>query len=60
MCIHDLRTRNAGLRKFIQFNAHMKEGLSLEETHAVCSLLEKEINQAIPNSETFIHQEPSA
>lgn len=60
ICIHDLRTRNAGLRKFIQFNAHMKEGLSLEETHAVCSLLEKEIKEAIPNSETFIHQEPSA
>ena len=60
MCIHDLRTRNAGLRKFIQFNAHMKEGLSLEETHAVCSLLEKEIKETIPNSEAFIHQEPSA
>ncbi len=58
-CIHDLRTRNAGLHKFIQFNAHMKKGLSLNETHEVCSLLEKEIKEAIPNSETFIHQEPS-
>ncbi len=57
--IHDLRTRDAGLHKFIQFNAHMKTGLSLEETHNICSVLEKEIGKAVPNSETFIHQEPS-
>ena len=58
--IHDLRTRNSGLCKFIQFNALMKKGLTLQETHAVCSVLEKEIKEAIPNSETFIHQEPDS
>lgn len=56
--IHDLRTRKSGLHTFIQFHAEMRGGLTLEKTHQVCETLEQEIGLAIPDSETFIHQEP--
>ncbi len=56
--ISDLRTRTSGLHVFIQFHAEMKDGLTLKETHDICSLIEEEIGKKIPYSETFIHQEP--
>lgn len=56
--IHDLRTRSAGLRDFIQMHLDMDEQLSLLEAHDVANDVELALQQAFPHAEIIIHQDP--
>jgi len=58
--IHDLRTRQAGPVKFIQFHLELDDNLSLFEAHAIGELIEKEIEQALSPCEVFIHHDPKS
>ena len=55
---HNLKVRTAGADTFITFNIHVKPSTPFVEVHRFCDRLEKDIKEAIPRSEVFIHVEP--
>lgn len=56
--LHDLRTRQSGPVKFIQFHLELDDKLSLFEAHAIGELIEKEIEDVLEPCEVFIHHDP--
>jgi len=58
--IHDLRTRQSGSNKFIQFHLELDASLPLFEAHAIGKQIEKQIEEAISSCEVLIHHKPSA
>ena len=57
--ICDLRTRNAGMKSFVQFSIVLNGEHSLKNAHDLCDHLENELKEFIPNCEFFIHPEPT-
>lgn len=57
--MHELRTRQAGAHRFIQFHLELDGELSLLEAHGIGDDIEAEICQALAPCEVFIHQDPS-
>lgn len=60
MRVHDLRTRAAGNRRFVQMRVDVDGSLSLERAHAIADAIEQVIHDALPDAEVLIHQEPVA
>ena len=58
--VHELRTRQAGQDKFIQFHLELDDQLSLLEAHRIGEAIENKINQALAPCEVFIHHDPSS
>lgn len=56
--IHDLRTRQSGQTKFIQFHLDLTAELPLKEAHAIGKEIEKNLQQAFPGADITIHQDP--
>ena len=56
--VHDLRTRAAGLRAFIQLHLELPRQMSLIEAHEVCDSVELALRAAFPNAEVIIHPDP--
>jgi len=56
--IHDLRTRQSGQTKFIQFHLDLTAELTLNEAHAIGKEIEKSLQQAFPGADITIHQDP--
>jgi ferrous-iron efflux pump FieF len=56
--VHDLRTRSAGARDFIQMHLDMDETLSLLKAHEVADDVEFALQKAFPHAEIIIHQDP--
>ncbi|WP_455212464.1 cation diffusion facilitator family transporter [Kaarinaea lacus] len=56
--IHDLRTRQSGLVRFIQLHLELDKSLPLEQTHEVADEVEALICKEFPNSDVIIHQDP--
>ena len=57
--LHDLRTRNAGTRCFIELHLEIDGRLSLEQAHVITDRIEARIMTAFPAAEVLIHQEPA-
>ncbi len=57
--VYDLRTRNSGNKLFIQCILEMDGKLTLDESHLICDLVERDINVIFPDAEIFIHQCPA-
>jgi ferrous-iron efflux pump FieF len=55
---HDLKTRYAGNKPFIQFHLEMDENMPFKQTHKIAIEIEKMILEKIPNAEIIIHQDP--
>jgi cation diffusion facilitator family transporter len=55
---HDLRTRKAGPRRFIEFHLLLPGATSVSESHALCDQLEAAIDAALPHTAVIIHVEP--
>jgi ferrous-iron efflux pump FieF len=55
---HDMRTRAAGVRAFIQLHLELPRALSLIEAHQVCDDVEMAIRAAFPNADVIIHPDP--
>ncbi len=55
---HDLRTRRAGRQRFVDFHLVLPGGMSVQESHALCSHLEEAICRRLPDTQTVIHVEP--
>jgi len=56
--LHELRTRQAGAQRFIQFHLELEDSLSLLEAHSIGNDIEAEICQALAPCEVFIHHDP--
>ncbi len=58
--LHELRTRQSGAQRFIQFHLELDDNLSLLQAHSIGDEIEAEICQALAPCEVFIHQDPSS
>ncbi len=56
--VHDLRTRHAGARDFVQFHAAVDPQMSVAEAHRVMDELEARIEREFPGVEVLIHPDP--
>ena len=56
--VHDLRTRSAGLTKFIQLHIELDPSYRLTQAHAIGDQVEAEIQRAFPDAEIILHVDP--
>jgi len=56
--LHDLRTRAAGIAKFIQLHIELDPAINLMRAHEVSDAVEASILAAFPNAEVIIHEDP--
>ena len=55
---HKMRTRDAGVIKFIEFHLVMDHTLTFVKSHEIAEEIIKEIEDIIPNSEVTVHVDP--
>lgn len=55
---HDLKTRYAGTKPFIQFHLELDMNMTLKEAHKISTAIEKDILMHFSNAEIIIHQDP--
>lgn len=55
---HDLKTRKAGRKYFIQFHLEMDGNISLIQSHNIAEDIEKKLKDEFENLEIIIHQDP--
>lgn len=58
--LHELRTRQAGQDRFIQFHLELNDTLSLLEAHSIGDRIEADIVKALTPCEVFIHHDPTS
>lgn len=56
--VHDLRTRSAGLTKFIQMHIVFQPTMSLGRAHVMGDSVEAEILRTFPDAEVILHIDP--
>lgn len=56
--VHELKTRYAGSKPFIQFHLELDGDMSLIESHAIADEIEEELMNLFPLAEIMIHQDP--
>jgi ferrous-iron efflux pump FieF len=57
--LHDMRTRSSGMNLFIQFHLDMNGDISLKEAHVIAEAVMYKIEDAFPNAEVLIHEDPA-
>jgi cation diffusion facilitator family transporter len=55
---HNLRTRKAGNKRYIDLHLVMPKTTSVEEAHRVCDHLEQDLEEKLKNTDVTIHVEP--
>lgn len=55
---HDLRTRTAGTRLFVQVHVEIDGALPLREAHAISARIKRNLIVALPQADVIIHQDP--
>jgi len=56
--VHDLRTRTAGNRDFVQFHVWVDPAMSLGKAHRIMDEVEARLAVEFPDTEILIHPEP--
>jgi cation diffusion facilitator family transporter len=57
---HQVRTRRAGARRYVDLHLQFRAGTSLEEAHATAHALQDEIDRRLPGgADVLIHLEPA-
>jgi len=56
---HDLRSRESGMRRFIEVHVELDPTMTVEAAHEICDQLEAELSDAFRNADILIHQEPA-
>jgi len=57
--VHELKTRTAGTKDFIQFHVELDGNKSLHEVHDISDQIMEDILKAFPQAELIIHQDPA-
>ena len=55
---HDLRTRTAGSRIFVNIHIELDGDQTLDEAHAIGAALRREIIRVYPQADVMIHKDP--
>jgi cation diffusion facilitator family transporter len=55
---HDIRTRHAGSKTFIEFHLVVPGEMTVLRAHEICDCIEQEVEAAIDGAEVLIHVEP--
>ncbi len=55
---HDLKTRTAGSRVFVNLHIELDGAQSLEDAHAIGAALRRAIVEAVPQADVIIHKDP--
>lgn len=55
---HDLKTRTAGSRVFVQVHLELDGTQSLDAAHAVGARVRRQILAALPNADVIVHKDP--
>lgn len=55
---HDLKVRASGAEIFVEFNIHVKEDMSLRESHDISTRIEELIKAKVPRCNVHVHMEP--
>ena len=55
---HDLKTRTAGSRIFVNLHIELDGSQTLDEAHAIGAALRREIVRAYPRADVLIHKDP--
>jgi cation diffusion facilitator family transporter len=55
---HQLRTRRAGPRRYVDLHVQFRSGTTLEDAHATAHALQDEIAKRLDNADVLIHLEP--
>ena len=55
---HDVRTRRAGSRTFIEFHLVVPGSMHVAKSHDICDRIERALRAAVPESSITIHVEP--
>jgi len=55
---HDLRTREAGRARFIEFHLVVPSDMTVEESHNICDRIEDTLEDLLPGARVTIHVEP--
>ncbi|WP_038046125.1 cation diffusion facilitator family transporter [Thermus caliditerrae] len=58
--VHDLKTRRAGPRAFLEFHLVVPGSMSVEEAHRLCDELERALEGEFPGLSVTIHVEPES
>lgn len=56
---HDLKTREAGRARFIEFHLVVPSEMTVERSHAICDRIEDALEDALPGARVTIHVEPA-
>ncbi|QFI39377.1 cation diffusion facilitator family transporter [Moritella marina ATCC 15381] len=56
--LHELRTRQSGYMRFIQFHIELDDHLTLIHAHAIADNVETNLLREFANTEVLIHQDP--
>lgn len=56
--IHDLKTRYAGSKPFIQFHVELDPDITLRDAHAITDKIMHELENIFPGAEVLIHSDP--
>lgn len=56
--VHDMKTRYAGNKAFIQFHMGLDPEISLVKAHDIADRIETKLREIFPDSEIIIHQDP--
>jgi ferrous-iron efflux pump FieF len=58
--VHDLRTRQSGSTRFIQFHLELDDSLTLYAAHEMSEQVELAVEQLFDNADILIHQDPQS
>ncbi len=56
--VHDMKTRKASSKYFIQFHVEMKSDITLYQSHIILEKIEENISEFFHDAEIIIHQDP--
>ncbi|MDD5223130.1 MAG: cation diffusion facilitator family transporter [bacterium] len=56
--LHEIRTRKAGVDRFVDLVIYGCHNLDIEKVHQICDTIEEKIKQEINNANILIHVEP--
>ncbi len=57
--LHDLRTRDAGSRQFIELHLEVDGTITVDAAHDICDAVEADLRAAFPTADIILHQEPA-
>jgi cation diffusion facilitator family transporter len=57
--LHAVRTRSAGGKKYIDFHLFVPASMSVKDAHALCDVIEQDLEKVLSNTSVLIHVEPA-